>query len=118
MSKGYVTFNAGSSSLKFSIFVENQAGLALRSHGEIERMSSNPHLLVKDGGGGVVQDGCTSLYHGAAHVDEPATLGQPSRGGEKPDEHAVRGGQRTLVGVGRIRGSPQHPWVAALVIRL
>ncbi|HEX7646880.1 MAG TPA: acetate/propionate family kinase [Noviherbaspirillum sp.] len=56
MSKGYVTFNAGSSSLKFSIFVENQAGLALRSHGEIERMSSNPHLLVKDGGGGVLHE--------------------------------------------------------------
>lgn len=46
MSNGYVTFNAGSSSLKFSVFVEEHDRLLLASHGEIENIETYPHFIA------------------------------------------------------------------------
>lgn len=55
MSQAFVSLNAGSSSLKFSIFVENDGALALSSHGEIEDLGEpQPRFVARDASGAVL----------------------------------------------------------------
>jgi acetate kinase len=47
-----LVFNAGSSSLKFSIFHAADAGeLDLRARGQMDQFGTTPHLMVRDAGG-------------------------------------------------------------------
>ena len=54
MSNAFAAFNAGSSSVKFSVFQELPEGLTLTCHGEIESVDSTPHFVVKDQDGAVL----------------------------------------------------------------
>jgi acetate kinase len=52
MSKVFVALNAGSSSIKFSIFGQQHGALALRCHGEIEDLGqAQPRFVACDAGG-------------------------------------------------------------------
>jgi acetate kinase len=46
-----LVLNAGSSSIKFSLFAEDEAGLALVTRGQVEGIYTAPHFTVKDAGG-------------------------------------------------------------------
>ena len=54
MADAIVTVNAGSSSIKFSLFVESDENLSLRLSGQIEGLYTAPHFLARDAGGAVV----------------------------------------------------------------
>jgi len=49
-----VTVNAGSSSIKFSLFVESDEGVSLRLSGQIEGLYTTPHFVAYDSDGAVV----------------------------------------------------------------
>jgi len=49
-----LTVNAGSSSIKFSLFVDSDENLSLRLSGQIEGLYTAPHFLARDAGGTVV----------------------------------------------------------------
>lgn len=73
MSRAYVALNAGSSSIKFSIFVESDGALALSSHGEIEALGeSQPSFAVRDAEGAPLHQ--QTFAPGAGHDTVLATL--------------------------------------------
>lgn len=49
MSKAILVLNAGSSSIKFTIFDEAETTLTIRYEGQIEGIGTKPHFLVRDG---------------------------------------------------------------------
>jgi acetate kinase len=68
MDDAILTVNAGSSSIKFSLFVESDENLSLRLSGQIEGLYTAPHFLARDPDGAIVgeerwADG-TRLGHG------------------------------------------------------
>lgn len=63
MKDGYVTLNVGSSSLKFSIFIDEHAHLALMCHGEINHLGSTPHFSAKDASGAILEEGLWGTTH-------------------------------------------------------
>ncbi|MBE2242948.1 MAG: acetate/propionate family kinase [Burkholderiaceae bacterium] len=70
MSDAIVVINAGSSSLKFSLFVERGADLELRLRGQVEGLFTAPRFVAKDEAGHVVAekswgDGATLGHEGA-----------------------------------------------------
>ncbi|WP_036167049.1 acetate/propionate family kinase [Massilia sp. 9096] len=70
MKPAYVALNAGSSSIKFSIYVADGDALLLRSHGAIEDLGEAPRFLACDAGGGVLHQQAF-----AAGADHAAVLG-------------------------------------------
>ena len=54
MDDAIVTINAGSSSIKFSLFVESDGNLSLRLSGQIEGLYTAPHFIAREPGGAVV----------------------------------------------------------------
>ena len=51
MADAIVVLNAGSSSIKFSLFVARRAELELELHGQVESVYSTPHFIAKRHGG-------------------------------------------------------------------
>jgi len=70
MSDAIAVINAGSSSIKFSLFELDEARLELRLRGQVERLFSAPHFVAKDARDDVVAerswDENTSLGHAGA----------------------------------------------------
>ena len=70
MSDAIVVLNAGSSSIKFSIFAARDAELDLVLRGQVEGLYAEARFLAKDGSGGVVAerawDGGSPLDHDGA----------------------------------------------------
>ncbi|MCO5122212.1 MAG: acetate/propionate family kinase [Rhizobacter sp.] len=56
MSDAIVVLNAGSSSLKFSLFMDRGADLALQLGGQAEGLFTAPHFVAKDAAGAVVAE--------------------------------------------------------------
>lgn len=56
MSPTICVLNAGSSSIKFSLFEQSQGELALRVRGQIEAIGTAPRLIVRDADGGLLQE--------------------------------------------------------------
>jgi acetate kinase len=56
MSKAILVLNAGSSSIKFTIFDYHDAKLDVRYEGQIEGIGTSPHFLVADGAGRPVHE--------------------------------------------------------------
>lgn len=56
MSEGYITLNAGSSSIKFSIHVESGDGLDLQACGSIEEIRTGPHFAARDNSGRILAE--------------------------------------------------------------
>lgn len=54
--RAIVVINAGSSSLKFSLFEEDAGELVLLARGQAEGLFTSPRFVVKDGAGNVVQE--------------------------------------------------------------
>ena len=56
MAQAILVLNAGSSSLKFSLFALEGESLALGARGQVEGLGSHPRFTAKDASGAVVQD--------------------------------------------------------------
>src|SRR5271157_6082953 len=61
MTKIIVVLNAGSSSVKFSMFSVGDGGLLLLFRGELEGIGTAPHFFVRDMDGAIVADERDSL---------------------------------------------------------
>jgi acetate kinase len=68
MLNAILVLNAGSSSVKFSLFVDQQAEPELRLRGQLEGLFTAPHFVAKDAAGGLVKE---------AHWPEGTQLGHP-----------------------------------------
>ena len=70
MAAAIAVVNAGSSSLKFSLFAADGGALALRARGQVEGLYTAPHFVARDGAGGVQAerrwDEGTTLGHAGA----------------------------------------------------
>ena len=64
MADAIAVLNAGSSSLKFSLFTERDGALAPVARGQAEGLYTSPRFVAKDGEGSVIEE--TSLGDGAA----------------------------------------------------
>ena len=69
MSRALLVLNAGSSSIKFSVFEvgERSAALALLYRGEVDGLGARPHFVARDGAGARLAD--DTLAAGATHDD-------------------------------------------------
>jgi len=56
MKDAVLTFNAGSSSLKFALFTSGEGGLSSLFRGQIEALDQDPHMTVRDAQGTLVAD--------------------------------------------------------------
>ncbi|MBI1396297.1 MAG: acetate/propionate family kinase [Betaproteobacteria bacterium] len=56
MTDSILVLNAGSSSLKFSVFAREADALRLRSHGQIEGLTTDSHFVAHDADGAVVAE--------------------------------------------------------------
>ncbi len=56
MADAILTLNAGSSSLKFAVYLRGADGLALHSKGQVEGIGAAPHLIAHDAGGKVLAE--------------------------------------------------------------
>jgi acetate kinase len=56
MSDAILVLNAGSSSIKYSVFVDNSAGLELRLRGQLEGLYTEPRFDAKDAQGKLVSE--------------------------------------------------------------
>jgi len=56
MSDAILVLNAGSSSIKFSLFVDGAAGLELDCRGQVEGLSTAPRFVAKDHAGAVLAE--------------------------------------------------------------
>ena len=69
MADAILVLNAGSSSLKFSVFLNGEPPELFR-HGQIEGLFTQPHFIARDQTGGVVAEkewpAGTKLGHGGA----------------------------------------------------
>lgn len=70
MLNAILVLNAGSSSIKFSLFVDRPEGLEARLGGQIEGLFTAPHFIAKDAGGAILSERRwpegTSLGHAGA----------------------------------------------------
>ena len=56
MTDAIAVVNAGSSSIKFSLFAEQDGELELKARGQIEGIYTAPHVVAKDGAGALLAD--------------------------------------------------------------
>jgi acetate kinase len=92
-----LVLNAGSSSIKFSLFVARADSLAPTLRGQIEGLFTNPHFVAKNDAGAVVSDkswgASTELGHAGA-IDHLATFIR----GELAEHRLVGVGHRVVHG--------------------
>ena len=67
MSRSILVLNAGSSSIKSTLFDKHDDALHVRYDGQIEGIGSKPHFLVRDGSG--------HLIHEQTWIDPPLGRG-------------------------------------------
>ena len=91
MPTAIAVINAGSSSVKFSVFVESSADLRLQVRGQIEGLFTSPHFVAKDAAGSVV---------GEKSWGEGEQLGHDGALDFLIEFMRVHGGGTTLSGVG------------------
>ena len=60
MNDAVIVVNAGSSSLKFSLYSIAADQLVLDARGQIEGLAGNPHFIAKDRQGGILADSATN----------------------------------------------------------
>ncbi len=81
-----VVLNAGSSSVKFSVFFHNGGALQLRLRGQIEALFSEPHFIAKDAAGATLSEKSwpagTKLGHDGALAHLFAFLRERSDGAQ------------------------------------
>ena len=81
-----VVLNAGSSSVKFSVFFHNGGALELRLRGQIEALFSEPHFIAKDAAGATLSEKSwpagTKLGHDGALAHLFAFLRERSDGAQ------------------------------------
>ena len=72
MSEAFAAFNAGSSSIKFSVFLAEHGSLALACHGQIENIDTEPHFFANDREGRLIRE--KHLGGGKAYVEVLRTM--------------------------------------------
>ena len=102
MADAIIVLNAGSSSLKFSLFVERGADLDLQLRGQVEGLFTAPHFIAKDGAGAVVAEQRWPAGTALGHAGALAHLLEVLR-----ERHAS---EHRLVGVGHrvVHGGPHY----------
>jgi len=84
--RAIVVLNAGSSSVKFSVFFHNGGALELRLRGQIEALFSEPHFIAKDAAGATLSEKSwpagTKLGHDGALAHLFAFLRERSDGAQ------------------------------------
>ena len=73
MKDAVLTFNAGSSSLKFALFTCGASGLSPLFRGQIEALNQDPHLAVRDAQGRLVADELVA-HEGDVELSNTAAL--------------------------------------------
>jgi acetate kinase len=91
MPAAIAVLNAGSSSVKFSVFVEQADALDLQVRGQIEGLFTAPHFVAKGADGRVLSE---------KHWGEGTSLGHDGALDHLIDYLRERGGGLTLAGVG------------------
>jgi len=91
MPTAIAVINAGSSSVKFSVFVESSADLRLQVRGQIEGLFTSPHFVAKDAAGAVI---------GEESWGEGQRLGHDGALDFLIEFMRAHGGGTTLAGVG------------------
>jgi len=91
MPAAIAVLNAGSSSVKFSVFVESTAELKLQARGQIERLFTAPHFIAKGADGSVVAE---------KHWGEGTQLGHDGALDHLIGFLGERRGTLTLIGIG------------------
>jgi acetate kinase len=56
MTDAILVLNAGSSSIKFSVFIRRNSGLDLALRGQVEGLYTSPHFVGKTGGGAIISE--------------------------------------------------------------
>src|SRR5436190_23405201 len=86
MTDAILVLNAGSSSIKFSVFVRRNSGLDLALRGQVEGLYTAPHFVGQTGNGAVVSekswDEGVKLGHNGA-IEHLAGFLRERRGGMK-----------------------------------
>jgi acetate kinase len=75
MNHAILVLNAGSSSIRFSLFAVRGVDLELAARGEIEELHSDPRFVTKNGAGEIVKEkswgeGATLGHEGALRIPE------------------------------------------------
>lgn len=70
MSQAVLVLNAGSSSLKFTVYQQREEGLRPRYDGQIEGIGTAPHFVVRDAGGATIEDDRWSPEPGRSGQDD------------------------------------------------
>lgn len=70
MSQAALVLNAGSSSLKFTVYQRGEGGLRPRYDGQIEGIGTAPHFVVRDAGGATIEDDRWSPEPGRGGQDD------------------------------------------------
>ena len=91
MSTAIVVINAGSSSVKFSVFVESSADLRLQVRGQIEALFTSPRFVAKSADGAVIGEKSWGQGQQLGHDGALDFLIEFMR---------ARGGGATLAGIG------------------
>src|SRR4051794_18250433 len=68
MTDAVIVINAGSSSLKFSVYAVASAAPELEVHGQIEGLGTAPHFVAKDRQGNVLADSRDAAASGHAEA--------------------------------------------------
>jgi acetate kinase len=76
MREAILVVNAGSSSIKFSVFAEADGDLALHCRGQIEGLYNAPHFVARDAGGARLAEKSWGEGHRLGHEGAVAHLGE------------------------------------------
>jgi acetate kinase len=76
MRDAILVVNAGSSSIKFSVFAEADGDLALHCRGQIEGLYTTPHFVARDAGGARLAEKSWGEGHRLGHEGALAHLGE------------------------------------------
>jgi acetate kinase len=71
MANSIAVVNAGSSSIKFSLFADADNGLELKARGQVEGVYTAPHFVAKNGAGSVIAE---KLWEKGVHLGHDGAL--------------------------------------------
>ncbi len=100
MADAILTLNAGSSSLKFAVYVHGSGGLTPHAKGQVEGIGGSPHLIARDAEGKVTAERRWANGDGQTHEDflnQILGMVEPTLGADRlvgVGHRVVHGGER------------------------
>ncbi len=98
MSDSILVLNAGSSSIKFSLFAEHEGDLGVHAKGQVEGLYTAPRFVAKDGSGQVLSERHWSEGERLGHDGALAHLLDWLRSAQGPDAKVAAVGHRVVHG--------------------